>query len=220
MESESESEAAGEEAAEELRFTQSWARESDDEQPLLPARTTEPEHDAPVDRALAQTETDRPPLQEVQCQPTGKRDGFRVLMASARAAWKSNQNPISKQPAAKPLQARNAFEAMMQAAVAPIQQGKNSNGGGTSKTSNGTRTDGRASRRQSRGRGRSAHLPSYKRIEGTRLVVDGFTAEPNPNLIYLLTHFHSDHYAGLSGKAPNPCSSVLMHLARASECCH
>lgn len=59
----------------------------------------------------------------------------------------------------------------------------------------GGRGAGRSSGWQ-RGRGRS--LPPHKFVSGTPFVVDGFMEGPKPGRLYFLTHFHADHYGGLS----------------------
>eukprot|EP00797_Seminavis_robusta_P014567 Sro21_g014560.1 cross-link repair 1A protein (670) ;mRNA; r:41431-43440 len=41
--------------------------------------------------------------------------------------------------------------------------------------------------------------PAYKRITGTDFICDGFTyAKPSLSQTYFLTHFHSDHYGGIT----------------------
>ncbi|KAF3779843.1 DNA cross-link repair protein [Nymphaea thermarum] len=42
------------------------------------------------------------------------------------------------------------------------------------------------------------NFPNSKRIPDTRFVVDGFRSSGAFSVAYFLTHFHSDHYAGLS----------------------
>ncbi|CAN6445852.1 unnamed protein product [Victoria cruziana] len=42
------------------------------------------------------------------------------------------------------------------------------------------------------------NFPNPKRIPDTRFVVDGFRSSGAFSVTYFLTHFHSDHYAGLS----------------------
>ncbi|KAL1524448.1 hypothetical protein AB1Y20_019343 [Prymnesium parvum] len=124
------------------------------------------------------------------------RDALRLLMASARNAWKPP----------------NAFEVMMKAstpATAPVDTPRG-RGGGRGK---GRREGLAASAGRRRGGGR-AYLAPHKRVEGTRLVVDGFTAPPVESLLYFLTHFHSDHYTGLTSKwsVPLYCSTVTARL--------
>ena len=48
--------------------------------------------------------------------------------------------------------------------------------------------------------------PDYKRVEGTRMVVDAFTTQSPNHSAYFLSHYHSDHYVGLRGafKGPGP----------------
>jgi ribonuclease BN (tRNA processing enzyme) len=40
--------------------------------------------------------------------------------------------------------------------------------------------------------------PSWKRVPGTSFVVDGFHHKRPEFTSYFLTHFHSDHYGGLT----------------------
>ena len=144
------------------------------------------------------------------------RDGLRLLMASARQVWKRRAPAASDPPAAPepPPPPRNAFDALMKAAVAPAPLGAPSaapprRGGAAGAKASGGSGKGEGSGK-SAGRGKGAggwggggrgKLAPFKRIEGTRLVVDGFTAPPNASLLYFLSHFHADHYVGLT-RAP------------------
>ena len=62
--------------------------------------------------------------------------------------------------------------------------------------------------------GSSRPLARYKTIEDTSIVVDGFTRAAEPGRTYFLTHFHSDHYVGLTKQwsAPIYCSEITATL--------
>ncbi|KAK4416448.1 DNA ligase 6 [Sesamum alatum] len=64
----------------------------------------------------------------------------------------------------------------------------------------------------------TASIPHSKLIPKTRFVVDGFKhADPNFSVSYFLSHFHSDHYTGLSpqwSKGIIYCSSITANLLR------
>ncbi|KAI8645049.1 DNA repair metallo-beta-lactamase-domain-containing protein [Parasitella parasitica] len=59
-------------------------------------------------------------------------------------------------------------------------------------------------------------VPYYKRLAGTKMVVDAFTFGEIPDCEgYLLTHYHSDHYMGLSPNwihGPIYCSEITARL--------
>lgn len=59
-------------------------------------------------------------------------------------------------------------------------------------------------------------LPYYKRLAGTKMVVDTFSFGEIPDCEgYLLSHFHSDHYMGLNGTwihGPIYCSEITARL--------
>jgi len=60
-------------------------------------------------------------------------------------------------------------------------------------------------------------LPEYKKIRGTNIVVDGFNSlKPRITCVYFLSHFHSDHYRGLTGDfcAPIFCSEITATLVK------
>ncbi|KAK4393580.1 DNA ligase 6, partial [Sesamum angolense] len=61
-----------------------------------------------------------------------------------------------------------------------------------------------------------ASIPHSKLIPKTRFIVDGFKhADPNFSVSYFLSHFHSDHYTGLSpqwSKGIIYCSSITANL--------
>ncbi|RLN96087.1 hypothetical protein BBJ28_00005060 [Nothophytophthora sp. Chile5] len=84
----------------------------------------------------------------------------------------------------------NAFALMMQATTAVLDAKKRRVGGNRSWGWNG----GASQRRR-------VGFPDFKRIRGTSppFIVDGFQyASKENSSIYFLTHFHSDHYGGLS----------------------
>ncbi|KAI9021233.1 beta-lactamase-like protein [Hyaloraphidium curvatum] len=57
-------------------------------------------------------------------------------------------------------------------------------------------------------------LPSYKRIRDSRILVDAFRHR-SPDFVYLLSHFHSDHYQGISERwdtGPIYCSETTGRL--------
>ncbi|MCO5548636.1 hypothetical protein L7F22_002095 [Adiantum nelumboides] len=58
-------------------------------------------------------------------------------------------------------------------------------------------------------------FPSYKRIPGTQFIVDGFRHAGPWSQSYFLSHFHSDHYTGLSplwNKGIIFCSNITARL--------
>ncbi|GAB5354923.1 hypothetical protein AAMO2058_000161100 [Amorphochlora amoebiformis] len=59
-------------------------------------------------------------------------------------------------------------------------------------------------------------VPYWKKIEGTNFIVDGFSfANRSPPNIFFLTHFHSDHYGGLTrhfSGGPIYCTKVTARL--------
>lgn len=63
---------------------------------------------------------------------------------------------------------------------------------------------------------RRRRVPYYKRLAGTKMVVDAFTFGEIPHCEgYLLSHFHSDHYMGLSPNwihGPIYCSEITARL--------
>ena len=81
-------------------------------------------------------------------------------------------------------------------------------------------TEGQPSRRGSGSR--SAWLPEWQRVPGTSFVVDKFrSVQKVVCRHWFLSHFHADHYGGLSGRfcqgavlAPgSPISFLVSHLA-------
>ena len=64
---------------------------------------------------------------------------------------------------------------------------------GTSRGRGGSKAD-----KADRGRGFSGEPPPWVRVPGTKIIVDGFRYRSAPCDNYVLTHFHSDHYVGLT----------------------
>ena len=130
-------------------------------------------------------------------------------MASARRVWGKRASAAADDalPPPPPPPPKDAFAALMQAAaVAPTggpalnnnTGNSNSNGKAAKKATTGRSWFGRGG-----GGGGGGRLQPFKRIEGTRYVVDGFTCGASSGDVHFLTHFHSDHYIGLSKKWPS-----------------
>lgn len=135
-------------------------------------------------------------------RPNERRNGLAMLMESARAAWKQQRMTVTPPLAPGPEGPRDAFDALMKAATVKTNKSE------TPRGQTPARKGGRGGRGSEGGRGwgrgaSRAPLPSFKRVEGTRLIVDGFRGQPDSSLLYFLTHFHADHYIGLS-RAPSP----------------
>lgn len=58
-----------------------------------------------------------------------------------------------------------------------------------------------SSSRYSRDKKKDKICPFYKRIKNTKFAVDSFDTKPDTQIThYFLSHFHADHYGGLSSK--------------------
>ena len=168
-----------------------------------------------------------PPEQPLGGADTSKgSDGglLQVLMASARNVWGKKTVAPAVTVAAPPPPPRDAFAALMQAST--------SNGAGAHARSQARSADhsargagrggggkgaGRSGGRGSWGGGaggRGKSLAAFKRVEGTRFVVDGFTCGASSSEVYFLTHFHADHYMGLNKRwgAPIHASAITAAL--------
>jgi hypothetical protein len=91
-------------------------------------------------------------------------------------------------------------EAVFKKRAAAVAEGKGSENG--SRNGSLTNKRGRWGQQQqciSNKSRRSTSIPAYKKITGTDFVVDGFFyGHPSLTNNYFLTHFHSDHYGGIT----------------------
>jgi DNA cross-link repair 1A protein len=90
-------------------------------------------------------------------------------------------------------------------------RGRGRGGGG------GGRGRGAAGGKGGRGWTGPKSLAPFKRIEGSRYVVDGFTCGAMPGDVHFLTHFHSDHYIGLTKRWPAPVYASAVTAALVSR---
>ena len=145
------------------------------------------------------------------------RNALRAMMDAARARWSSSAAPpLQADSATDRMPPRDAFQAMMKSAAA--RTGASSSAaqpaGATSAGSAAAAQHSRRGGGRAWGASGGGRLAPFKRVEGTRVVVDGFTAAPSDSLIYVLSHFHADHYVGMTRKwsVPVYCSSVTARL--------
>ena len=144
--------------------------------------------------------------------PASLPPSLQTLMASARRVW---GRPDAAQMGATvlppPPPPRDAFAALMQAAAIAPAGDAPSRGAGAGSRGGGGGGGGGAFRRGGfgggggggrGGGGRARSLLPFKRIEGTRYVVDGFTCGARDGDVHILTHFHADHYIGLNKRWP------------------
>ncbi|ALC46624.1 Snm1, partial [Drosophila busckii] len=78
------------------------------------------------------------------------------------------------------------------------------------------KTDTSSKENEPKGRARK-RCPAYKVVEGTTFVVDGFQFGDIPNAThYFLSHYHADHYVGLTRKFAHPLymSPITARLVR------
>lgn len=143
-------------------------------------------------------------------------DCFRVLMQSARTMWARRTEPPPPPPPPPP---RDALQVLMQAAAAAGSANKASVAASASAEAGCSR--GRGSRGRGAGwqgggggGGRARIVPPFKRIEGTPFVVDGFAWGAQSSDVHFLTHFHADHYKGITKRwgAPIYASAVTAAL--------
>ena len=161
-------------------------------------------------------------------------DALSLLMASAHTKWGGKQD--SRAAPAAPV-SRDAFEHLMHAAKTPAKGSlkgslkgtgglkrasdliSDGRGGGTGggkgggKGGSGAATVGGGGG-GGWGGGSKRPLAPFKTIEGSRIVVDGFTSTPVPGKIYFLSHFHADHYIGMTKQWSTQvyCSEVTARL--------
>ena len=114
-------------------------------------------------------------------------------------------------PPLPPPPPRDAFAALMRAAAEPAADaaslgrgsGRGGGRGSTRGRGGGKGAEGKGGKGGGRGGG-SRRLQPFKRIEGTPFVVDGFTCGASPGDLHFLTHFHSDHYIGITKRWSEP----------------
>lgn len=171
----------------------------------------------------------QPPSEQLKTRAAdggaGSMDALARLMQSARTKWAAA--PAAVQAAAAAPVSRDAFAHMMHAAAATTRPSSATAAASSGRAGGGhgapsvARAGGRGGGGHGGGRGggrswggSSRPLASFKTIEDTSIVVDGFTRTAEPGRTYFLTHFHSDHYVGLTKQwsAPIYCSEITATL--------
>ena len=142
-------------------------------------------------------------------------DPLALLMASGRKLWGKAKTPAARTPPAPVDAFARMLEAQRSGAAAPATAGGADRGRGKQQRRRpGTTTAAAGGGAPPRPAREARRLAPFKRVEGTNLIVDGFTATPDASCVYFLSHFHADHYVGLTKRWPLPvyCSQVTADL--------